>query len=77
MAIFSRSNETGVSAGAREGELGSSERIPFCKASERPPDSHDFPDGFHLRSERGVRSGKFFKLPLRNFHDHIVDCRLK
>jgi len=33
VANFSRSSESGVSVGARHGELGSSERMPFCKAS--------------------------------------------
>ena len=33
VASFSRNNESGVSDGARQGVLGSSERIPFCSAS--------------------------------------------
>ncbi len=33
VASFSRSSETGASAGARQGVCGSSERMPFWKAS--------------------------------------------
>src|SRR5437763_3644243 len=33
VASFSRNKESGVSAGARQGVLGSSERMPFCSAS--------------------------------------------
>ena len=44
---------------------------------ESPADGHDFTDGFHLRSERAVRAGKLFELPLGNFHDDVIDGRLE
>ncbi len=44
---------------------------------ERAADGHDFADGLHLRAERGVGAGKFLELPLRNFHDDVVDGRLE
>ena len=44
---------------------------------ERPADGHHFPDGLHLRSERGVRPRKLFELPLGDFHHHIINRRLE
>ncbi len=44
---------------------------------EGAADGHHLADGFHLRSERFVGAGKFFKLPLWNLDDHVVERRLE
>ena len=44
---------------------------------EGAPDGHDFADRLHLRAQGVVGAGKFLELPLRNFHDHIVERRLE
>ena len=44
---------------------------------ESAADRHHFADGLHLRAESAVCARKLFKLPLGNFHDHIVDCGLE
>jgi len=40
-------------------------------------DGHHFADRLHLHAEAFVRSGKFFELPLRNFHDYVIERRSK
>ena len=44
---------------------------------ESAADGHHFADRLHLHAEVFVRSGKFFKLPLGNFHHDIIERRLK
>ncbi len=44
---------------------------------KRAADGHYFADGLHLRAERGIGSGKFLKLPLRDLHHHVVNRRLE
>ena len=44
---------------------------------ESAADGHHFADRFHLRAQALVGAGKFFELPLRNLHDHVIERRLK
>ncbi len=44
---------------------------------EGSADSHHFADAFHLRAEDGLGAREFFELPARDFHDDVVDGRLK
>src|SRR5208282_189855 len=44
---------------------------------ERAADRHRFPDGFHLRGERGVGLREFLEGEPRDFHDDIINGRLE
>src|SRR5260370_30808427 len=44
---------------------------------KRAADGHHFADGLHLWSKRFVGARKLFKLPLRNFDDHVIECGLE
>src|SRR5579864_9694655 len=40
---------------------------------EGAADGHHFADGLHLRAEALISSRKFFKLPLGNFDDYVIE----
>ena len=44
---------------------------------ERAADGHHFAHALHLRAQHGFGAGEFFKLPARNFRDHVIDGGLK
>ncbi len=44
---------------------------------EGASDGHHFAHRFHLRAQGVVGAGKFLELPLRNFHDDVVQRRLE
>ena len=44
---------------------------------EGAANGHHFADRLHLRTEVFIRSGEFFKLPLRNLGHDIIDGRLE
>ena len=44
---------------------------------KRTPDGHDFAHRLHLRAQRRIGTGEFFKRPLGNFYHHIIDGGFK
>src|SRR5664280_844047 len=44
---------------------------------EGSSDGHRFAYRLHLRTEGSISTRKFLELPLGNFYDHIVECRLE
>src|ERR1700679_1661672 len=56
----------------------SSERMPFIKASLKVrPMAITSPTDFICHPRFSMASGNFFKLPLRNFYDDIIERRLE
>ena len=44
---------------------------------ESSANGHHLAHRFHLRAEALVSSGELFELPLGNFDDYVIECRLE